>query len=157
YDVVVNTSYLQALAATPGALAGAHAKADTPSFNAAAPTVGTFAKRNWAIEFETGKASFKPEAGPVLEDLLNQLSVSGLTIQISGHTDNVGGSAANLQLSKKRAEAVRDWLVANAASEFPEGRVRVRAYGDSQPVADNGSADGRARNRRVEVALLKTN
>ena len=155
YDVVVNTSYLQALAATPGAVA--HAKAETPNFNASAPTAGTFAKRNWAIEFETGKASFKPEAGPVLEDLLNQLSVSGLTIQISGHTDNVGSSAANLQLSKKRAEAVRDWLEANAASEFPDGRVRVRAYGDSQPVADNGSADGRARNRRVEVALLKTN
>ena len=153
YDAVVNTNYLQALAAAPGA----HAKADTPGFNTAAPAAGTFAKRNWAIEFETGKASFKPEAGPVLEDLLNQLSVSGLTIQISGHTDNVGNASSNLQLSKKRAEAVRDWLEANAASEFPEGRVRVRAYGDSQPVADNGSADGRARNRRVEVALLKTN
>ncbi len=152
YDVVVNTNYLQALAAS-----GVHAKAETPNFSSTAPALGTFAKRNWAIEFETGKASFKPEAGPVLEDLLNQLSVSGLTIQISGHTDNVGNATSNLQLSKKRAEAVRDWLEANAASEFPAGRVRVRAYGDSQPLADNGNADGRARNRRVEVALLKTN
>ena len=155
YDSVVDTSYLQALAAAGGAQA--KAKAELPSFNAASPTAGTFARRNWAIEFETGKASFKPEAAPVLEDLLNQLSVSGLTIQISGHTDNVGSAGANLQLSKKRAEAVRDWLEANAASEFPEGRVRVRAYGDSQPVADNSSTEGRAKNRRVEVALLTTN
>jgi outer membrane protein OmpA-like peptidoglycan-associated protein len=153
YDSVVNTSYLQALAALPGT----HAKAETPTFNPSAPAVATFAKRGWAIEFETGKASFKPEATAVLEELLNQVSVSGLTIQISGHTDNVGSPSTNLQLSKKRAEAVRSWLEANAASEFPEGRVRVRAFGDTQPLADNGSADGRAKNRRVEVALIKTN
>jgi len=153
YDSVVNTSYLQALAALPGT----HAKAEMPTFNPSAPAVATFAKRGWAIEFETGKASFKPEATAVLEELLNQVSVSGLTIQISGHTDNVGSPATNLQLSKKRAEAVRSWLEANAASEFPEGRVRVRAFGDTQPLADNGSADGRAKNRRVEVALIKTN
>ncbi|HEY8026870.1 MAG TPA: OmpA family protein [Burkholderiaceae bacterium] len=153
YDSVVNTSYLQALAALPGA----HARAETPTFNAAAPAVATFAKRGWAIEFETGKASFKPEATAVLEELLNQVSITGLTIQISGHTDNVGSASTNLQLSKKRAEAVRSWLEANAASEFPEGRVRVRAFGDTQPLADNGSADGRAKNRRVEVALIKTN
>lgn len=153
YDSVVNTSYLQALAANSGAQG---AKADTPHFSSAAPAVGTFAKRSWAIAFETGKSTFAPQAADTLEELLNQMAISGLALQLSGHTDNVGSSAANLHLSMQRAQAVRDWLQANAASGFPEGRIRVRAYGDSQPLADNASADGRARNRRVDVALIKT-
>jgi outer membrane protein OmpA-like peptidoglycan-associated protein len=154
YDSVVNTSYLKAIAAVPHA---AMAAADVPSFNATAPAVATFAKRAWEIEFETGKATFRPEAAAVLEELLNQLSVSGLAVQVNGHTDNVGTPSANLQLSRKRADAVREWLQANAASEFPAGRIRVRAYGDTQPVANNGTAEGRARNRRVEIALIRTN
>ncbi len=154
YDSVVNTTYLQALAASG---ATALTKADTPTFSAVTPAVATFAKRSWAIEFETGKAAFKPEANAVLEELLNQIAVSGLAVQIGGHTDNVGSPSANLQLARQRADAVRDWLQANAASEFPAGRIRVRAFGDTQPVADNKTADGRAKNRRVDVALIKTN
>jgi OOP family OmpA-OmpF porin len=154
YDTVVNTSYLQALANSSGAYA---VKADVPSFSQAAPAISTFAKRSWAIEFETGKATFKPEAMPVLDELLNQLAVSGLAIQVNGHTDSIGNATSNLQLSKKRAEAVRTWLQTNAASGFPEGRIRVRAYGDAQPVADNSTSEGRAKNRRVDVALIRTN
>ena len=152
YDTVVNTSYLQALASN-----AVLTKAETPAFSQTAPAVSTFAKRAWALEFETGKASFKPETAAVLDELLNQLAISGLAIQITGHTDRIGSPSANLSLSKKRAEAVRDWLQANAASGFPEGRIRTRAFGDTQPIADNATADGRARNRRVEVALIRTN
>lgn len=154
YESVVNTSYLQALAAASDMTA---MKADVPRFSQTSTTVTTFAKRSWAIEFETGKATFKPEAMPVLEELLNQIAVSGLAVQINGHTDSVGSPAANLQLSRKRADAVRNWLQANAESGFPQGRIRVRAYGDTQPVADNDSAEGRAKNRRVEIALIRTN
>lgn len=154
YDSVVNTHYLEALAAVAS---NAQAKADTPVFSAIAPAVGIFAKREWAIEFESGKASFKVQAGEQLDELLNQMAISGLAIQINGHTDNIGDATSNLQLAKKRAEAVRTWLEANAASEFPAGRIRVRAFGDTQPVADNHTADGRSKNRRVEVALIKTN
>ena len=85
------------------------------------------------------------------------IAVSGLAVQVNGHTDNVGSTTANLQLSRKRAEAVRAWLQANAESGFPEGRIRIRAFGDAQPLADNGSAEGRAKNRRVEIALIRTN
>ena len=152
-ESVVETRYLQALASASGNLLG---KAATPSFDVAAPTTATFAKREWALEFETGKATFKPESAAVLDALLNQISVSGLAVQISGHTDNIGAAGSNLALSKQRAAAVRDWLQANAPSGFPEGRVRVRAFGDTQPVADNKTAEGRAHNRRVEVALIKT-
>ena len=154
YESVVNSSYLQALAAN--ATAAAAAKPATPVFEANAPATSTFAKRSWAIEFDTGKASFRPEAIPVLEQMLDQVAVSGLAVQVSGHTDNVGDSGSNLALSKRRAEAVSSWLQANASSSFPKDRVRTRAYGDQQPVAANNTAEGRAKNRRVDIALIRT-
>ena len=154
YESVVNTSYLQGIAAT--ATAAAAARPDTPVFQANAQASSTFAKRSWAIEFDTGKATFRPEAIPVLDQLLDQVSVSALPVQISGHTDNVGEPSANLALSKRRADAVSQWLQANASSSFPSDRIRTRAYGDGQPVASNSTADGRAKNRRVEIALLRT-
>ena len=82
--------------------------------------------------------------------------MSGLAVQVSGHTDNVGDPSSNLALSKRRAEAVSAWLQANASSSFPKERVRTRAYGDQQPVAANDTAQGRAQNRRVDIALIRT-
>ena len=153
YDSVIDTTYLQSLAADATA---ASAKPATPVFDSRAPATGTFAKRSWAIEFDTGRATFRPEAIPVLDQMLDQVAISGLTVQVSGHTDNIGDPSSNLALSKRRAEAVSSWLQANAPSSFPKERVRTRAYGDQQPVAANDSADGRARNRRVDIALIRT-
>jgi OOP family OmpA-OmpF porin len=154
YEQVVNASYVQSLASE--ATGAASARPATPVFNAHAPATSTFAKRSWAIEFDTGKATFRPQAIPVLDAMLDQVAVSGLVVQVSGHTDNVGDPASNLALSKRRAEAVSTWLQANASSSFPKERVRTRAYGDQQPVAANDSAEGRARNRRVDIALVRT-
>jgi OmpA-OmpF porin, OOP family len=154
YEKVVNTSYVQAIAA--GSTAAAAAKPDAPTFTANAPATSVFAKRSWGIEFDTGKATFRPEAIPVLEQMIDQIAVSGLPVQISGHTDSMGDSASNLALSKRRADAISTWLQANAASSFPKERLRTRAYGDQQPVADNGTNEGRAKNRRVEVSLIRT-
>jgi outer membrane protein OmpA-like peptidoglycan-associated protein len=153
YESVVNSSYVQALASDATAAA---ARPATPVFDSHAPATSTFAKRSWAIEFDTGKATFRPQAMPVLDQMLDQVAVSGLAVQVSGHTDNVGDPAANLALSKRRAEAVSSWLQANASSSFPKERVRTRAYGDQQPVAANDTAEGRARNRRVDIALIRT-
>jgi outer membrane protein OmpA-like peptidoglycan-associated protein len=153
YDQVVNTSYLQALLSKATVVA----QADKPTFSETAPVTGTFAKRSYSIEFESGKATFTPTAVQTLNDLLNNLSISGLSIQINGHTDSVGSSMTNLQLSKQRADAVKAWLVANASSSFPAERIRTRGFGDTVPVADNHSAEGRAKNRRVEIVLLSTN
>lgn len=154
YESVVNTSYLQALAA--GATSAAAARPDTPTFSGAAPVTATFAKRSWAIEFDTGKATFRPESIGALEQMIDQITVSGLSVQISGHTDSVGSPALNLSLSKQRADAIAIWMQVNAPSSFPVGRIRTRAYGDQQPVADNNTAAGRAKNRRVDVALIRT-
>jgi outer membrane protein OmpA-like peptidoglycan-associated protein len=154
YESVVDASYVQGLAAET--VAAAAARPATPVFDAQAPATSTFARRSWAIEFETGKAAFSPQAFGVLDEMLDQVAVSGLTVQVSGHTDNVGAPSANLALSRRRAEAVSAWLQANASSSFPKERVRTRAYGDQQPVAANDTAEGRARNRRVDIALVRT-
>ena len=154
YESVVNSSYVQGLASE--AVAAAAARPATPVFDAQAPATSTFAKRSWAVEFETGKATFSPQAIPVLDEMLDQVAVSGLVVQVSGHTDNVGAPSTNLALSRRRAEAVSAWLQANASSSFPKERVRTRAYGDQQPVAANDTAEGRARNRRVDIALVRT-
>jgi outer membrane protein OmpA-like peptidoglycan-associated protein len=143
YDSVVDTSYLQALLASSTALAAPQ----TPSFGG--QTTGTFASKPYAIEFETGKATFTPKAVAVLNDLLNNAAVTGLNVQINGHTDSVGDPASNLVLSKARAEAVKNFLMTNAPKNFPSERVVTRGFGDTVPVGTN------AQNRRVEILLLK--
>jgi outer membrane protein OmpA-like peptidoglycan-associated protein len=73
-------------------------------------------------------------------------------VQISGHTDDNGTDEHNLDLSRRRAEAVLDYLVAHG--EDPE-RFVVIGYGESRPVADNGTPEGEARNRRIEFTALE--
>lgn len=149
YDSVVNTSYVQALlAATPTMQAAA-----VPTFGG--QTTETFASKSYAIEFDSGKATFTPKAVAALNDLLDQAAVTALNVTIAGHTDNIGGSESNLTLSKARAEAVKRFLMTNAPKNFPDDRVTTRGFGDTQPLADNSTAAGKAKNRRVEVTLRK--
>ena len=70
-------------------------------------------------------------------------------IEVQGHTDNVGGDDYNQKLSQGRADAVKAWLVAHA---IPAHRITTRGYGRQQPIATNDSDEGRAKNRRVEIA-----
>jgi len=72
-------------------------------------------------------------------------------VRIEGHTDNVGGAAANQTLSEKRAQSVRDWLVAHGIAA---DRLTAQGYGAAKPVADNGTDEGRTKNRRVELVKL---
>jgi outer membrane protein OmpA-like peptidoglycan-associated protein len=153
YDQVVNPTYIQNLLNKSSSTIAA-AK---PEFTATQQVTGTFAKKSYSIEFKTGSAEFSSGTVATLNELLDQLSISGLTVQVNGHTDNVGNSESNQVLSKKRAEAVKAWLTNNAPSSFPADRIRARGYGDSQPVGDNNTADGKAKNRRVDILLLTTN
>jgi OOP family OmpA-OmpF porin len=68
---------------------------------------------------------------------------------IEGHTDNIGGAQFNLELSRKRAEAVKRWLVDKAG--IGEIRLTTVGYGLTRPIADNSTEEGRAKNRRVEL------
>ena len=74
-----------------------------------------------------------------------------LKLRVEGHTDNVGAKAANQLLSQKRAQAVMGWLIANG---IDASRLTAQGFGDSKPVGDNSTEDGRAKNRRVELAKL---
>jgi OOP family OmpA-OmpF porin len=153
YDEVVNTTYVKNLLTKSTSTA----QAVKPEFSPTQQVTGTFAKKAYSIEFKTGSAEFSPQTVAKLNDLLDQLSISGLTVQINGHTDNIGDSGTNQILSKKRAEAVKAWLTANAPNSFEADRIRARGYGDTQPIDDNGTAAGKAKNRRVEILLLTTN
>ncbi len=102
------------------------------------------------ILFDTGKAEVKPESAPALEQVVKLLDQNaGLKIYVVGHTDNVGGLAANLDLSRRRAAAVVQMLV----GQYHVAPARLASFGAGPyaPISSNDSEDGRALNRRVEL------
>ncbi len=154
YESVVNTTYLASvLKNAPVATKGAAA---APTFDPTKPMEQVVGRRAWGIEFETGKATIRPESVATLEEMLNQIAITKLAVEVRGHTDNIGSQESNLKLSRARAEAVKTYLMSNAASGFPSERVKARGLGDAQPVADNATNEGRSKNRRVEVILGTT-
>lgn len=101
------------------------------------------------ILFDTGKDTLKPESNVVLAEIVTLLTGNAaLKVSIDGHTDNVGNARANLALSKKRAEAVKKFLVGKGIAA---ARLSSEGYGDSKPVGPNTTEEGRAQNRRVEL------
>lgn len=114
-------------------------------------------RRAWNIRFETGRAAFSGTAKHDLEQMRRDMLVAGGTVvEVHGHTDNQGDANANMSLSEARAFAVKKWLEKTFPINFPEGRVRVFAHGQQNPIAPNTTPDGRAKNRRVEVVLGTT-
>lgn len=104
------------------------------------------------LEFETSKAVIKDISFESLEELADLLIKKGdWKIKIAGHTDSQGAAQSNLILSKKRAEAVRDFLVQRGVST---DRIIVQYYGEEKPIADNNTAEGRQKNRRVEMEII---
>ena len=102
--------------------------------------------------FETGFSSLKKESFSALNDLVDALkSKPSLNIEIAGHTDNVGNHEANQKLSADRANVVRDYLIKHG---IEPNRVIAKGYGETQPVADNDSPEGRQQNRRTEVRII---
>ena len=103
------------------------------------------------VLFETGRAELKPGATRQLDQLAQALrSDPATSILIEGHTDSVGGREYNLDLSARRSDTVRGYLVANGISP---ARLHARGLGPDYPVATNGSDSGRQQNRRVEVIV----
>ena len=102
------------------------------------------------IEFASGSAAMDARSAPLLDRLAREVRSCPGILRIEGHTDIVGRTAFNRSLSEARAVAVRDALMARG---IPARRLRAQGVGASRPVADNGTEDGRARNRRIEVHL----
>jgi OOP family OmpA-OmpF porin len=106
----------------------------------------------YGIHFDFNKATLRPDSEPALEQVLSLLkSAPSLNIEVQGHTDAVGNDAANQKLSEARAGAVREWLTAHGVAP---ARVSAKGYGKTHPVASNDNDEGRARNRRVEIAKV---
>ena len=135
-------------------------QADVAKFDPAQVKVETKAvvsRKNWNIAFESGKATFTPAAEDDLKKLLNDLVIaSGTTVEIHGHTDNAGNAESNMKLSEDRAFAVKAWLEKASPNDFPDGRIKVFAHGQTNPIAPNSSPAGMAKNRRVEIVLGST-
>jgi OOP family OmpA-OmpF porin len=107
---------------------------------------------NRTIEFQSGSANLTAQGIAVLEQMATAMrSIGTSRVRISGHTDNVGARAANVALSQSRADAVRRYL---ESAGIEASRMSVQGLGPDRPVADNSSADGRARNRRIEFTVL---
>lgn len=103
------------------------------------------------ISFDVGRADIKPNLRPILDQFAQGLRGQPNTeVRIIGHTDNTGSDDLNNRLSVQRAQATRDYLTARGVDPR---QVQVAGQGEREPVADNTSEQGRARNRRVEIFL----
>ena len=141
----------QAAAATPAAPAATPA-APAP---AAKPAVAA-SKVTYAADafFDFDKAVLKPEGKAKLDDLVGKIQGINLEVIIAvGHTDSVGSDAYNQKLSVRRAESVKAYLVSKG---IEKNRVYTEGKGEKQPVADNKTKEGRAKNRRVEIEVVGT-
>ncbi len=104
--------------------------------------------------FDFDKAVLKPEGKAKLEDLVSKLQGTDIEVIVAtGHTDWTGTDAYNMKLSMRRAKAVKAFLVSKG---IPESRVFTEGKGEREPVADNHTREGRAKNRRVEVEVVGT-
>lgn len=105
------------------------------------------------INFNTGKSSISKDSQEALEAILAILDeYPNAKFTVEGHTDSVGSAENNKKLSEARALSVKDFLVSNGVEEF---RLSSKGYGEDKPVADNNTRSGRAKNRRVEINLVK--
>lgn len=101
------------------------------------------------LSFDVGSAALRPSLRPVLEQFAQGLDATML-VRVVGHTDSTGSDAINDPLSQQRAETVRNFLADRGVSA---NRISTAGRGSREPVADNGSEAGRAKNRRVEIFL----
>ena len=104
------------------------------------------------LHFASGQSTILKNSYSELKELLEYLKLKPNTrIEIAGHTDSDGDDNANLTLSQKRAEAVKKYLIDHG---IKESRLIAKGYGESKPVADNSTNQGKAKNRRTEVRFL---
>jgi len=105
------------------------------------------------IYFDQGKATIRKQSTPKLDGAANVLKeFPSISLEISGHTSSEGDPAFNQKLSQERADAVKQWLVDKG---IPSQRIKTRGAGPDEPIADNKTAAGRTKNRRIEFKVLQ--
>ncbi|MBM3313955.1 OmpA family protein [candidate division WOR-3 bacterium] len=106
------------------------------------------------VYFDLGLATIRSASRAALEDAARTLQENpDVKVEIRGHTDSYGAEEMNLALSQRRAQAVVNYLVNNLSCD--QARLTAKGYGESQPVADNNTPEGRALNRRVEFVIVE--
>lgn len=104
------------------------------------------------ITFDSAKANIKPNFTPVLDDIANvMVKYPETKIEVQGHTDSVGDSNSNLTLSQLRAQSVTSYLTSKGVDS---NRIKSVGFGESMPIASNDNAEGREKNRRVEIKII---
>ena len=137
-------------APAPAAAPAAPAPAPKPAPKPVTEKVTMAAETN----FDFDKAVLKPEGKARLDDLVGKLKAVNLEVIIAiGHTDSIGSKAYNQKLSLRRADAVKAYLVSKG---IEANRIQTGGRGETQPVADNKTREGRAKNRRVEIEVIGT-
>jgi outer membrane protein OmpA-like peptidoglycan-associated protein len=135
----------------------AQAAADLAAFASVKqdPVRGMVITLSGSVLFASAKADLLPGARLKLNEVADALTKndSDSKIVVEGHTDSQGGAAYNMDLSQRRAQTVRDYLVSR---QIAADRVTAVGYGLTRPIADNTSAEGRANNRRVEIVVQPT-
>lgn len=153
---VVDASGCDAPAASGAASSGAAPKAAPTGKTAAAPLeVPTTAGQSLVLKgvnFESASAKLKPSSLAVLDGVAAQIKSSGVKIEVAGYTDASGSPAINRALSQRRAEMVMSYLVAKGV---PAANLVAKGYGPDKPIGDNGTAAGKAQNRRVELLVIE--
>ncbi|MDP3170610.1 MAG: OmpA family protein [Polaromonas sp.] len=138
----------------PAPAAAAPAPRPAPAPAPVAPPAAT--KVTYAADafFDFDKSVLKPEGKAKLDDLVGKIKGINLEVIIAvGHTDSVGSDSYNQKLSVRRSEAVKAYLVSKGVEQ---NRVYTEGKGEKQPVADNKTGEGRAKNRRVEIEVVGT-
>jgi outer membrane protein OmpA-like peptidoglycan-associated protein len=103
------------------------------------------------VLFDFDRSNIKPEAAAILDRLVSFMNENkDKKVSLSGHTDSVGTEAYNQKLSERRVSSVRDYVVKKGVES---GRVSGQGFGESKPIADNKTREGRAKNRRVEIKV----
>lgn len=122
------------------------------SLNLAEQKILDDALKNRIIEFESGSAVLTATGQQILNEMAAALNkVQGKSVKIIGHTDSSGDPKKNITLSQERAEAVKQYLI---AKQIPENTLTTEGLGAQKPVADNATAEGRKKNRRIEFEVL---
>ncbi len=109
---------------------------------------------NDQVKFDFNRYSLKPTGQTALDEIADKIKSIGhqVYVEIEGHTDSTGSAEYNLALGQKRAEAVRQYL--HERHQFPLHLIETMSFGETKPVSDNSSRDGRAQNRRVVIRVL---
>ncbi|MDB5012321.1 MAG: outer membrane protein precursor [Daejeonella sp.] len=147
YSKIMDKSFLNSIISNHPELLGGEAL----KVSYAQEITSEVSSKSYNIQFESGSDNISASSYKMLNEIYSSAVIAeGLKLGIYGHTDNAGSNAINLSLSERRASAVKEYLVNKGIST---AQIETKGYGAAQPVSDNTTAQGKAKNRRVEIVL----